>query len=128
VDPNQFRTFQWRTGGLGIWLAAFLALFILSAIVPDWLINGILILMGLMFIAPIVGVLGLQWWLQRSLVQGNCPICDYPLSGLKQVQVQCPSCGELLKVNNGQYQRTAPPGTVDVQVVEVNIAESSLED
>ncbi|MEB3163195.1 MAG: hypothetical protein VKK80_08210 [Prochlorothrix sp.] len=119
MDPNQFRVIQWR-GGVGVWLTLLLVLIFLSSVSPDWLINAVLILIGLSLAAPIVLFFGARWWLQRSLVEGNCPVCDYPLNTFKQMQqVQCPSCGEILQVNQGRYQRPSPPGTVDVEVVDV---------
>lgn len=120
MGPNQFKSFEWRTSGLGIWVVMLLVLVLVGSLVPDWLINTILIIMGLVFLAPILAFVGLRWWLQRSVIQGNCPVCDYPLSSLKQLQVQCPSCGELLKVNSGRYERMTPPGTVDVEVIDVS--------
>ncbi|KKJ00707.1 hypothetical protein [Prochlorothrix hollandica] len=118
MDPNQFRVIQWRGGGLAVWLTLLLVLLFLSSVSPEWLINAILLLIGVSILLPVVGFFGLRWWLQRSLVQGNCPVCDYPLNSIKQLQVRCPNCGEILQVQEGRYVRPVPPGTVDVQVID----------
>jgi hypothetical protein len=38
---------------------------------------------------------------------------------LEKSQLQCPSCGEPLKIENGQFERLTPPGTIDVDAVDV---------
>jgi len=71
-------------------------------------------------IAPAIAFLGLRWWLRRSLVRDHCPVCSYELTGLNQTQIQCPSCGEPLKVEGGHFHRLTPPGTIEVEAVDVS--------
>ncbi len=118
MDPKQF-TLEWRSQGLALGFTVFFILLVVGTIAPDWLVNGALILLALAFLTPILGFLGFRWWLQRNMVQANCPVCQYPIPGVQGLQVQCPSCGEVLTAKNGSYDRVTPPGTVDVQAVEV---------
>lgn len=115
MNPNNLRAIQLR--GMGIWLLTILALLGLGSILPDWLIQLFTVLVGLTFIAPVVGFLGLRWWLGRNLVQGSCPVCASPLSALQNSALQCPNCGEALQVKADQFVRPTPPGTVDVEVI-----------
>ena len=97
-----------------------LILFVLGTIAPNWLVNGALILFFAAILLPIVGIFWLRWWLERNLVSASCLVCNYPLQGVQGIQTQCPSCGEVLVVNAKQnYERVAPPGTVDVEAIEV---------
>ena len=115
MNPNNLRSIQIR--GLGVWLITLLLLFGLGSILPDWFIELSTFLVGLILVAPVVGFLGLRWWLSRNLVQGSCPVCAAPLSAFQSNQVQCQSCGETLAVEDKSFVRPTPPGTVDVEVV-----------
>ncbi len=128
MNSNNLRGMQLR--GLVVWLVALLLLVGIGSIVPKWLVNLIFVLIGLAFLAPVVGFLGLRWWLQRNLIEDACPVCGAPLSGLKTLQIQCPSCGTPLQVSNGKLQRINPPGTIDVDVVDVSaqVIESQILD
>ena len=123
MEPKQFSV-QWKTQGLNAGFTLFFILLIVGAIAPDWLVNGVLILIALAFLTPILGFFGFQWWLQRNLVQENCPVCNYAIQGVQGMQVQCPNCGEVLKGKAGGYDRVTPPGTVEVTAVEVSGDES----
>lgn len=115
MNPNNLRAIQLR--GMGVWLLTVLALVGIGSILPDWLIQLFTILVGLTLVAPVVGFVGLRWWLGRNLVQGSCPVCAAPLSGLQNAALQCPSCGESLQAKGETFVRPTPPGTVDVEVV-----------
>lgn len=112
---NNLRAIQLR--GMAAWLLTLLALLGIGTLLPDWLIQLFTLLVGLTLIAPIAGFFGLRWWLGRTLVQGQCPVCAAPLSGLKNSRLNCPSCGESLQVSQGKFIRLTPPGTVDVEVI-----------
>ena len=115
MDPN-----RWQNQGFGFGLTTLLLLFIIGTIAPDWLVNGVLILFLAAILLPIVGVFALRWWLQRNLVSDNCPVCNYPLQGVQGLKTQCPSCGEVLTVNPDKgYDRVTPPGTVEVEAIDV---------
>lgn len=92
---------------------------LLASLGLGWLVNSLVILFGLLLLAPVVAFVGLRWWLQRNLVTDKCPVCSYEFTGLNDSQLQCPSCGEVLTVQKGHFQRFAPDGTIDVTAVEV---------
>lgn len=119
---NRFdRLLQDNNSGLGCWTSLFLLILLLTSVGLGWVINGFLILLGLLFIVPVVAFWGFQWWLQRKLVQDNCPVCDYEFTGFKNTEFRCPSCGEPLQVKENQFSRLTPPGTIDVEAVEVKV-------
>lgn len=113
------KSFQFNFSNLARWLTLLAVIWLLGAVGLGWLVNSFLILVGLLLLAPVLAFVGFRWWLQRNLVQNQCPVCRYEFTGLNQTQLQCPSCGEPLKVEQGQFNRLTPPGTIDVQAVEV---------
>lgn len=115
------KSLQFSFPRLASWLTFFLVIWFLGAIGLGWLINSFVILVSLLFLAPVLAFVWFQWWLRRNLVQAECPVCNYQLAALNRTQLQCPSCGELLKVEQGKLNRLTPPGTIDVQAVEVSV-------
>lgn len=109
------------------WLVLLLIACVLVSIGLGWVVKSILILVGFLLLTPVVAFFGLQWWLKRNLVEGNCPVCQYELTALNQTQCQCVNCGEPLKVEQGIFSRLTPPGTIDVTAVEV-LSVQQLED
>lgn len=114
-----FRTFQSNFSHLRPWLTLFAIFWLLGTFGLGWLVNSLLIILGLLFLAPILGFFGFRWWLQRSLVADNCPVCGTQITGLNNTQLQCPSCGEKLLVENRNIKRFTPEGTIDVTAIEV---------
>lgn len=112
---------QLNTSGLGCWASIILTVFVLTSVGLGWVINGFIILIALVFITPIIAFWGFQWWLRRKLVQAQCPVCSYEFTGFKNTEFNCPSCGEALKVESEQFSRMTPPGTIDVDAVEVSV-------
>lgn len=108
------------------WLTFVVIIWLLGSIGLGWLVKSFFIIMGLILAAPVVVFFGFRWWLQRNLVQEQCPVCHYEFTGLNQTQLRCPSCSEPIKVENRHFRRLTPPGTVDVDVVEV--AAQSVDD
>ncbi|WP_293123337.1 hypothetical protein [Microcoleus sp. bin38.metabat.b11b12b14.051] len=100
---------------------------VLVSIGLGWIVKSLLIVVGFFLLTPVVGFFALQWWLKRNLIQGNCPVCQYELTGLNQTQCQCTNCGEPLKIEQGHFSRMTPPGTIDVTAVEVSSVQQ-LED
>ena len=115
------KSFQFNFSNLARWLTLLAIIWLLGSVGLGWLVHSFLILVGLLLLAPVLAFVGFRWWLQRNLVQDQCPVCRYEFTGLKQTQLKCPSCGEPLKVEQGQFNRLTPPGTIDVQAVEVPI-------
>lgn len=113
------KSFQFNFSTIGRWLTLLAFIWLLGSVGLGWLVNSFLILIGLLLLAPVLAFVGFRWWLQRNLVQDNCPVCRYEFTGLNRTQLQCPSCGEPLKVDQGHFNRLTPPGTIDVQAVEV---------
>ena len=101
-------------------LVPLLIIWLLGSIGLGWLVNSFLILMGLLLISPVIAVFVLRWWVSRNVIADQCPVCSYEFTGLKQTQFQCPNCGETLKIESRKFQRVTPPGTIDVQAVEVS--------
>lgn len=106
---------------LAPWLGIVLFAFILTSLGLGWVINGLIILLALLFILPVIAFWGFQWWLKRKLIQDRCPVCSYEFTGFKNTKFNCPSCGELLQVEAESFSRIAPPGTIDVDAVEVSV-------
>jgi Zn finger protein HypA/HybF involved in hydrogenase expression len=73
----------------------------------------------LFVILPVVGFLGLQWWLRSQLVTGACPVCHHEFSGLAGQVAECPSCGEALQIVTDGFKRAVQDGVIDIQAVEV---------
>ncbi|MTJ49963.1 hypothetical protein [Dolichospermum sp. UHCC 0259] len=99
---------------------------LLASLGLGWLVNSLVIIVGLLFLLPVIAFFGFRWWLQKNLVTNQCPVCGYELTGVNNSQVQCANCGEQLLVKNFQFQRFTPEGTIDVTAVEVQA--QSLED
>jgi len=108
------------------WLTLLAVAWLLASLGLGWLVNSLLILFGLLFLAPIVAFFGFRWWLQRNLISDQCPVCNYEFTGLNNSQLQCPNCGEQLSVQQGHFKRFTPDGTIDVTAIEVPT--KSLED
>lgn len=101
------------------WLTLLAVVWLLGSIGLGWLIKSFLILSALIILTPILAFVGLRWWLQRNLVQEQCPVCHHEFVGLNQTQTRCPNCNEAIQVEDRHFQRLTPPGTIDVQAIEV---------
>ncbi len=115
----RLNTSQLDFSGFGCWLAVLVFLWMLFAVGLGWLVKSFLILVMFLLAAPAIAFFGLRWWLQRNLIEDQCPVCSYQFTGLNQTQLNCPNCGEPLQVEGGRFKRIAPPGTIDVQAIEV---------
>lgn len=121
MNDNFSKLLQYNTSGLGCWLTLILIAVLLGSIGLGWIVNGFLILLAFLLITPVIAFWGLQWWLKRNLVQDRCPVCSYEFTGFKNAEFRCPSCGEPLQVEGGKFNRLTPPGTIDVDAVEVSV-------
>jgi hypothetical protein len=115
-NPNLF---QVNLPRFQSWLTIVAICLLLGSLGLGWVVKSALIVVGLFVLTPIVGFLGFFWWLRRSIVQAECPVCSYPIQGIDGNEVQCSNCGELMKVQRGQLVRDTPPDTIDVVAVEV---------
>lgn len=120
MQEMSIKNFQFNFSGLTCALTVFLSFWLLSAIGLGWLANSVLILMVCLVTLPAIAFFVFRWWLKRNLVEDKCPVCGYEFTGLNQTQMRCPSCSEPLLIEQGHFQRVTPPGTIDVQAVEVS--------
>lgn len=112
---------SFNESGLGCALTVLLVSVLLGAVGLGWVVNGVLIFLGLLAITPIVGFWGLRWWMKRNLIESDCPVCGYEFTSFQGSECRCPSCGESLRVVEKKFERLTPPGTIDVQAVEVSV-------
>lgn len=120
MNRDGFNKIPINLSGLGFWLIVFGVFWLLGAVGLGWLVNSFLILIALIALSPIIAFVGFRWWLQRTLVEDGCPVCDYQFAALNQTQCQCPSCGEPILVDQGHFTRLTPSGTIEVDAVEVS--------
>ncbi len=120
VNDNSPNLLQFNIQRLQPWLTIVAICLLLGSLGLGGLIKSALIAIGLLIITPIIGFIGFFWWLRRNIVQADCPVCNYPLQGMSGSEIQCASCGELLKVTQGKMLRDTPPDTIDVVAIEVN--------
>jgi|SRR5579883_1227671 DNA-directed RNA polymerase subunit RPC12/RpoP len=120
------KTFQFNLSNLRLWLTLLAVMWLLASLGLGWLVNSLLIIVGVLLLAPVLVFFGFRWWLQHNLVTDQCPVCGYEFSGLNQTQLRCPNCSEQLLVQQGHFRRFTPEGTIDVTAVEVQA--KSLED
>ena len=115
-NPNLF---QVNLPRFQSWLTVLAVCLLLGSLGLGWIVKSALVVIGLAIVTPIIGFLGFFWWLRRSIVEAECPVCSNPLQGVNGSEIQCNNCGELLKVERGQFVRDTPPDTIDVIAVEV---------
>lgn len=114
---------QWNLSGIGCSLMILLGIMTLSTLGLGWVVNGVVLLLVFLLATPVIAVYGLRWWVQRNVVEDQCPMCGHQFAGLNPVKFNCPSCGEALEIRNGHFIRPTPPGTIDVDAVEVQQVE-----
>ncbi|RMH66873.1 MAG: hypothetical protein D6676_03970 [Cyanobacteria bacterium J003] len=104
---------------LRFWFSVLLVTWLLGLLGLGWLVQSFLVLFLFLMVTPVLLFAGLQLWLRWKLVTATCPVCGFEFSSLNNTQTQCPACGEMLMVRDRQFHRLAPPGTIDVEAVEV---------
>ncbi len=117
---------RFNQSGLGCGLTILLGALLLGSIGLGWVVNGVLLGLAFLLVAPIVGLALFRWWLGQNLIEGSCPMCGYEFTGFNGSECRCPSCGEALKVEQGNFVRLTPPGTIDIDAVDVTV--QALED
>lgn len=120
MNNNSPNLFQVNLPRFQSWLTIVVICLLLGSLGLGWIVKSALIVVALTIVTPIVGFLGFFWWLRRSIVQAQCPVCNYQLQGINGSEIQCNNCGELLKVERGTLVRDTPPDTIDIVAVEVN--------
>ncbi len=126
MNYNFVKFFNNNNPTLRIFLTLALTAFLLGSVGLRWIVNGFAIFFALLLLLPTLAWIGMSWWLQSNLIQDRCPVCSYEITGFNKAEFSCPNCGEPLKAESGHFQRLTPPGTIDVQAVEVSVQQ--LED
>ena len=108
-----------QRSGIGFWLSVLALVWLLASVGLQGVVNSILLIFAFLLVAPVIAFAGLRWWLNRNLVSDRCPACNYEFVSLERSQFRCPNCGEPLQVEGGKFQRVTPPGTIDVNAVDV---------
>jgi hypothetical protein len=121
VNQDNMKNFQVGLAEVSRFLLPFAALWLLGSIGLGWLVKSFFILIGLLLTAPVLAFFGFRWWLRRNLVQAACPVCSHEFMSLNRSDFNCPSCGEALRAEPGEFVRVTPPGTIDVSAVEVTV-------
>lgn len=119
MNRNGYSSIQ--LSGLRFWIVLLLIIWLLGSIGLGWLVKSFLILIAIILIAPVIGFLGFRWWLKRNLVVDRCPVCSTEVAGINGAELRCPNCSEPLKVEQGRLLRLTPPGTVDVDAIDVTV-------
>jgi len=125
---QNFNQLQVRFPGLGCWVFVLISFWIVGAIGITGILKSIFALVLFLVLAPVLAFWGLQFWVKRNLVEGNCPVCDQPLTGLKNVETPCPSCGTAVIVTADGVERASADGIIDIQAVDVQASTTEEED
>ena len=117
--PQGSNNYQINFSGIGCWLTVFAVIWLLGAVGLGWIVKSIAFLFVLIVAAPILAFIGFRWWLNRNLIQSDCPVCQTPLAGLNHSQLICPNCQTPLQATKEGFERFTPDGTVEVSAVDV---------
>ena len=120
---QNFNQLQVRFPGLGCWVFVLISFWVIGAIGITGILKSIAALIIFLILAPVLAFAGLQFWLRRNLVEGNCPVCDQSLTGIKNVKLNCINCGTPLSVTDAGFERVAGEGVIDVQAVDVQASD-----
>lgn len=116
---QNYNQLQRQFPGLGCWLLVLGFLWIVGAIGLKGLIGSLLVVILFIVLAPVLAFIALQLWIKRNLTEGNCPVCDQSLVGLRDAKLLCPNCSTELLVTQTGFERFAGEGIIDVQAVDV---------
>ena len=122
---QNFNQLQVRFPGLGCWLFVLGTFWLIGAIGLSGIIKSIAALVLFVILAPVLGFLALQFWVKRNLVNGECPVCEQTLAGLKNSNMVCPSCTTELTATADGFERVAADGVIDVQAVDIQATDMS---
>ena len=116
---QNFNQLQVRFPGLGCWLFVLGAFWLIGAIGIGGLIKSVFAIVLFVVLAPVLPFFALQFWVERNLVNGSCPVSPQTLAGLKNSKMLCPNCGTELAVTGDGFERSAPEGVIDIEAVDV---------
>lgn len=123
MNPNNRNGLYLNISGLGFWITLLAIALLLSSVGLGWLVKSVAIFVLLLFLLPIIAYIIFRWWLSRNIVESSCPVCSTTSVSLRNSQFRCPGCGEVLVAKNESFVRYSPPGTVDVDAVDVSVKE-----
>jgi len=123
VNRNNGNGLYLNVSGISFWITIIAVIVILSSIGLGWLVKSIAVLFILLLLTPVIAFLAFRWWVKRNVVEQDCPVCGTNFVGINNTQTRCPNCGERITVQHKEFVRYSPPGTVDVDVIEVGSKE-----
>lgn len=121
MNQNFSRLAQINLSGVGCWLTVLAFVILLSSLGLGWVLNWLIFLITLPFILLFVAFFALRWWVGRNIVEDECPVCGYSFTAFNGIDIDCPNCNEPLKVEKGKFVRVTPPGTIDIEAIEVDV-------
>ena len=124
---QQFNQLQTRFPGLGCWLFAFIAIWVVGAIGITGILKSIFAVVLFLILAPVLLSLAVQFWLKRNLVTGDCPVCEQSLVCIKQSKTVCPNCATEVTATAEGLERVAADGVIDVQAIDIQPAATTAE-
>jgi hypothetical protein len=119
VNSNRSNQIQLDFSGLGCWLTLLGVIWLLGAVGLGWVVKSLAVLVVLVLAAPVLGFIGLRFWLRRNLVRGPCPVCATTVTGIKGAETVCLNCGTPLLTEANGFSRPTEAGTIDVTAVDV---------
>ena len=118
MRPNSPKTYSIALSGWGFWIGALAIGVLLSTIGLGWMVAALLALLVFLLFLPVLILLGVRWWLRRTIATDTCPTCSFKSEAIEGSRFSCPSCGELLYVADGQFFRQTANGVVDVDYID----------
>ncbi|WP_026100987.1 hypothetical protein [Synechococcus sp. PCC 7336] len=118
MRPNNPKTYSLALSGWGFWIGALAIGIVLSKIGLGWMVAALLVLLVFLLSLPILVLLGVRWWLRRTIATDTCPICNFQSEAIEGSRFSCPSCGEPLYVADGQFFRQTARGVVEVDYID----------
>lgn len=125
---QQFNQLQARFPGLGCWLFAFIAIWVIGAIGITGILKSIFAVILFLILAPVLLSVVARFWLKRNLVSGNCPVCEQSLVCMKQSKLTCPNCATEVSATDNGFERVAAEGVIDVQAVDIQTSATATLD
>lgn len=121
MNQNNGKGLYLNLSGIGLWATIFGVIWLLSSIGLGWIVKSLVVLIFLLLIAPVIAYLAFRWWFRRNVIESSCPVCSTSFVGINKSQTRCPNCGEMITVQGKTFVRYNPPGTVDVDVIDVSV-------
>ncbi len=125
---QRFNQLQVRFPGLGCWLFAFIAIWVIGAIGITGILKSIFAVVLFLILAPVLLSIAVRFWLKRNLVTGNCPVCEQSLVCIRQSKTICPNCATEVTATDDGLERVAADGVIDIQAVDIQPSATAAPD